>query len=162
MLEERKLDPLTFSVVGAQLDAIVREMTLIMTYTGRSAIFNCCHDFSVTIASGGEKPEDIQVLSMFCGLPDHAIGVELAVRPILELYEKDDIREGDMFLNNCAYYGGSHHADYTLMSPVFFKDEVMFWAIVRCHQNDCGYHEPDTYAPFCKDIYEEGPNFPVV
>jgi len=162
MIKERKTDPLTFSVMGAQLDAIVREMTLIMTYTGRSTIFNCCHDFSVTIASGGEKAEDIRVLSMYAGLPLHCIGIELAVRPILELYEKDDIREGDMFLNNCAYYGGSHHADYTTMSPIFFEGEIMFWAVVRCHQNDIGYHQPDTYAPFCKDIYEEGPNFPVV
>lgn len=63
---------------------------------------------------------------------------------------------GDLFLNNSPYHGNTHHADYTYIAPVFHDGELMFFAVTKGHQADCGNSIPSTYHPTCKDLYEEG------
>ncbi len=93
-------------------------------------------------------------------LPIHVTALELTTRPIVELF--DDITEGDAFLNNSPYYGGTHHADLTVCVPVFHEGAPLFWTLSRSHHADIGAPEPTTYLPYAKTIYEEGVHFPCV
>lgn len=155
-----KEDPFLLSIMASKMDSIVSQMTLSIYYTARSAILNTCHDFSTAILTGGTV-DQIRVLSMYAGVPLHCVTSLNSIQPILKLYP-GDIRKGDAFFNNSPYYGNTHHADYTIMVPVFYEDEIMFWTLLRCHQNDVGMPVPDTYNPYAKDVYEEGPHLPVV
>ena len=60
---------------------------------------------------------------------------------------------GDLFLNNSPYHGNTHHADYTYIAPVFHDGELMFFAVTKGHQADCGNSIPSTYHPTCNKYY---------
>lgn len=151
---KQKLDPILFATLANRMDSIVVEVMLNCVQSARSSVIQA-RDFSMSIADSR-----CRLISIAEGLPIHVITSTMAVEPILQLF--DDIAPGDCFLNNCPYYGNSHHADYTFCTPVFYQDRLIFWVILRAHQADTGAPVPTTYLPFAREIYEEGLHWPCV
>lgn len=143
------VDPILLAVISNRLDTIVREMENTLLRSGRSAILNMARDFSCALVTG-----DNRLLATAEGLPVHVIGMENLARAMTELH--DDLGEGDAFLHNDPYLGNTHPADHTILVPVFVEGRHMFTAAAKAHQADCGNAIPSTYAPFAKDVYEEG------
>jgi N-methylhydantoinase B len=151
-----EFDPILLAVMANRLDGIVREMTNTLLRTGRSAILNTARDFSCSIVTA-----DNRLLSAAEGLPIHIVGSQYLTEAMDELHP--DARKGDAFLHNDPYHGNTHHADHTILVPVFCGGEHVFTAVAKAHQADCGNGQPTTYAAYAKDIYEEGAlNFPCV
>jgi N-methylhydantoinase B len=149
-------DPILLAVMANRLDGIVREMTNTLLRAGRSAILNTARDFSCSIVTA-----DHRLLSAAEGLPIHIVGSQYLTEAMEELHP--DARQGDAFLHNDPYHGNTHHADHTILVPVFHAGEHLFTAVAKAHQADCGNGQPTTYAAYAKDIYEEGAlNFPCV
>ena len=71
-------------------------------------------------------------------------------------FHGDTIQDGDAFLHNDPYNGNTHHADYSVLVPVFFEGVHVFTAVAKAHMADCGNGQPTTYAGYARDIYEEG------
>jgi N-methylhydantoinase B len=94
------------------------------------------------------------VIALGKSIPVHCANMGLTVKPCFE--NPDGIKKGDLFLNNSPYHGNTHHADYTYIAPVYHNGELMFFAVTKGHQADCGNSIPSTYHPLAKDIYEEG------
>ena len=88
------------------------------------------------------------------------MSMEMAIKPILTMF--DEIRPGDMFLNNCPFTGATHHADMIIAAPIFFEGQPLFWTVALSHHADVGAPIPSTYLPYAKTIYEEGVHFPCV
>lgn len=147
--------PLLMSVLKSRFEAIVREMTLVVMRASRSAVIKNARDFSCSILT-----YDHRIVSTENALPIHVASMDLVTSPITRLF--DDIRPGDIFLNNSPYLGVTHHADMTLAMPVFFEGEPLFWAMALSHHADTGAPVPTTYLPFAKTVYEEGIHFPCV
>ncbi|HEV7254120.1 MAG TPA: hydantoinase B/oxoprolinase family protein [Mesorhizobium sp.] len=148
-------DPLLMSVLKSRFEAIVREMTLVVMRASRSAVIKNARDFSCAILT-----YDHRIVSTENALPIHVASMDLVTSPITELF--DDIRPGDIFINNSPYHGSTHHADFTLAMPVFFEGEPLFWAMALSHHADTGAPVPTTYLPFAKTVYEEGIHYPCV
>jgi N-methylhydantoinase B len=148
-------DPLLMSVLKSRFEAIVREMTLVVMRASRSAVIKNARDFSCAILT-----YDHRIVSTENALPIHVASMDLVTSPITQLF--DDIRPGDIFLNNSPYHGSTHHADFTLAMPVFFDGQPLFWAMALSHHADTGAPIPTTYLPFAKTVYEEGIHFPCV
>ncbi len=149
-------DPILLAVMANRLDGIVREMTNTLLRAGRSAILNTARDFSCSIVTA-----DNRLLSAAEGLPIHIVGSQYLTESMDEFHP--DRRRGDAFLHNDPYHGNTHHADHTILVPVFHEGEHLFTAVAKAHQADCGNGLPTTYAAWAKDIYEEGAlNFPCV
>jgi N-methylhydantoinase B len=121
----------------------------------RSAVIKNARDMSC-----GLLTYDHRLVSVEEGIPIHITALDLTTKPITEFF--DDIEEGDAYLNNCPYTGGTHHADLTLCVPVFCDGEPLFWALSRSHHADVGAPLPTTYLPYARTIYEEGMHFPCV
>lgn len=151
----RRIDPFLMSVLKSRFEAIVREMTLVVMRASRSAVIKNARDFSCAILT-----YDHQLVSVEDALPIHVMSMDMATRPLTELF--DDVKQGDMFLNNCPYTGGTHHADLIMAMPVFYKGEPLFWVVALSHHADTGAPAPSTYLPFAKNIFEEGLHFPCV
>lgn len=150
------LDPLTMAVVANRLDAIVREMTSTMLRAGRSTVINSARDFSCALVTA-----DDQLLASAEGLPIHTFGAHLQTAEMRRLHP--DLAGGDAFLDNDPYVGNTHHADHTILVPVFVEDRHLFTAVAKAHQADIGNASPTTYTPFARDVYEEGAlSFPCV
>jgi len=148
-------DPILLSVISSRIESIIREMTNTVMKASRSSVIKNARDMSCGILT-----YDSRLVCVEEALPIHITALELTTRQIVELFE--DIKEGDAFLNNSPFYGGTHHADLTLCVPVFFEGEPLFWTLARSHHADIGAPEPTTYLPYAKTIYEEGMHFPCV
>lgn len=156
MSRQTEFDPILLAVMANRLDGIVREMTNTLLRAGRSAILNTARDFSCSIVTA-----DNRLLSAAEGLPIHIVGSQYLTEAMQEFHP--DARRGDAFLHNDPYHGNTHHADHTILVPVFHEGEHVFTAVAKAHQADCGNGLPTTYAAYAKDIYEEGAlNFPCV
>ena len=151
----RRIEPFLMSVLKSRFEAIAREMTLVVMRASRSAVIKNARDFSCAILT-----YDHQLVSVEDALPIHVMSMDMATRPLTELF--DDIKQGDMFVNNCPYTGGTHHADLIMAMPVFYQGEPLFWVVALSHHADTGAPAPSTYLPFAKTIFEEGMHFPCV
>lgn len=151
----RRVDPFLMSVLKSRFEAIVREMTLVVMRASRSAVIKNARDFSCAILT-----YDHRLVSVEDALPIHVMSMDKATRPTTELF--DDISRGDIFMNNCPYTGGTHHADLIVSMPVFHEGEPLFWVVALSHHADTGAPVPTTYLPFAKNIFEEGMHFPCV
>jgi len=67
-----------------------------------------------------------------------------------------DIFEGDAFMLNSPYNGGTHLPDVTVVTPVFANDQVVFWLGSRGHHADIGGRTPGSAPPDSQHIDEEG------
>lgn len=153
----RTVDPMLLAVIAKRLDSVVREMTHTLFRTGRSALINTSRDFSCAITTAG-----CELLSAAEGLPIHCAGSDL-LAAAMHRFHGDTIQDGDAFLHNDPYNGNTHHADYSVLVPVFFEGVHVFTAVAKAHMADCGNGQPTTYAGYARDIYEEGAlNFPCV
>jgi N-methylhydantoinase B len=145
------------AVISKRLDSVVREMTHTLFRTARSALINTSRDFSCSITTA-----DCELLTADRGLPIHCAGSDL-LADAMHRFHGDTIAVGDAFLHNDPYNGNTHHADYSVLVPVFYEGTHVFTAIAKAHQADCGNSQPTTYASYARDIYEEGAlNFPCV
>ncbi|MBB4662107.1 hydantoinase B/oxoprolinase family protein [Conexibacter arvalis] len=147
---------LRLAVLSNRLDAICREMTNTLQKSGRSAVLSMGRDFSVAIVTAGHE-----LLAAAESLPVHVLGIELQARAMGELHP--DLASGDAFLHNDPYLGNSHHADHTILVPVFWEGRHVFTVCAKAHQADAGNAVPTTYFPQARDVYEEGAlSFPCV
>jgi N-methylhydantoinase B len=144
-----EIDPVMLAVMSNRIDAITREMTLIVLRSARSAVIGQSRDVSCAIVTG-----DNRLLATAEGLPAHIFGANLQTRSMCELHP--DLRDGDAFLHNDPYMGNSHAADISVLVPVIVDGDHIFSISVKGHQADIGNALPTTYMPHAKDVYEEG------
>ncbi|MSP83304.1 MAG: hydantoinase B/oxoprolinase family protein [Alphaproteobacteria bacterium] len=150
---KEKFEPFLLAVLSHRMEAINREMVNTVMKASRSAVIKNSRDMSC-----GLLTYDHRLLCVEDVVPVHVTALELTTKPISGFF--DDIKEGDAYLNNCPYTGGTHHADLTVCVPVFCEGEPLFWALSRSHHADIGAPIPTTYLPEAKTIYEEGLHFP--
>ncbi|MEX1143170.1 MAG: hydantoinase B/oxoprolinase family protein [Thermoleophilaceae bacterium] len=150
------LDPVTMTVLANRFEAVVREMANTMLRAGRSAMLNTARDFSCSIVTASNE-----LLASAEGLPVHVFGSHLLTEAMQELHP--DLAPGDAFLHNDPYLGNSHHADQTVLVPIFVDGEHLFTACTKAHQADIGNALPTTYMATVRDVYEEGAlSFPCI
>ena len=149
-------DPVTHSVVAHRLESIAREMADVMIRTSMSQILNSSRDFSTAIldATG-------QLVAQGEGIPVHISALPPSVEAVRE-YFGDDINEGDLFILNDPYFGGSHLPDITAIYPVFRDGVLHFFAVNRAHHSDIGGGTHGGYNPSASELYHEGLRIPPV
>ncbi len=150
------VDPVTFAVVYARLDGILSEMTETILTTARNPILYGAKDFTCTVMTARAE-----VLSMHDCLPVHVGTMNPALRFVIRAFG-DDIREGDVFVNNASFAGNAHVGDWTMFAPIFHQGRFVAWAVNKCHIIDTGAHIPGNVDFYAKDVYEEAMHFPGV
>jgi N-methylhydantoinase B len=149
MTEGIATDPVLLAVFANRLDSICREMQNTLLRSARSSMINVARDFSCSIVTS-----DNELLVSAEGLPVHVLGSQFLCEAMCDLHP--DFAPGDAFLHNDVYLGNSHGGDHSILVPVFFEGEHVFTTVAKAHQADIGNAAPTTYAPFAKDVYEEG------
>src|SRR5262249_34520836 len=64
--------------------------------------------------------------------------------------------EGDSFLLNDPYDGGTHLPDITLAVPVFADGRAVTLACTMCHHQDVGGRTPGSVPTDATELYQEG------
>lgn len=150
----RTADPILVAVIGAALDGITREIGETMLRTSRSPIFVEARDFATSIFD----PEG-KLLAQTHYIPVIGGATPFAQRAIIDFFG-DDIHDGDVFIHNDAYSGGTHLPDITITRPVFWDGEIAFWALTKGHNADVGGGGVVGFNPHAKDINDEGVRIP--
>jgi N-methylhydantoinase B len=153
---QKKVDPITFSVVAGALLSLAREMETTLRNASLSPIINIGKDFSCALFTA-----DAQLVTQACNCPGHVGSMHFAVLSCLDAFGSEGISEGDMYLLNDPYRGGTHLPDITLIAPIFFRGELLMFAGNRAHHSDVGGSVPGSF-PLSREIFEEGVRFPPV
>ena len=147
-------DPITLAVVEHRLESIAQEMTEAMLRTAMSQILNSSRDFSTAILDG-----DCQLVAQGEGIPVHISALPVAGAAVRD-YFGDDIHDGDLFILNDPYFGGSHLPDITIIRPVFHDGRLLFYGVNRAHHSDVGGGTHGGYNPGANEIFQEGLRIP--
>ncbi|MCH9017156.1 MAG: hydantoinase B/oxoprolinase family protein, partial [Chloroflexi bacterium] len=147
-------DPVTLAVVEHRLESIALEMTEVMLRTAMSQILNSSRDFSTAILDA-----DCQLVAQGEGIPVHVSALPVAGAAVRD-YFGDSMAEGDLFILNDPYFGGSHLPDITIIKPVFHEGKLLFYAVNRAHHSDVGGGTHGGYNPRATEIYQEGIRIP--
>ena len=147
-------DPITLAVVEHRLESTAREMTEAMLRTAMSQILNSSRDFSTAILDG-----DCQLVAQGEGIPVHISALPVAGAAVRD-YFGDNICEGDLFILNDPYFGGSHLPDITIIRPIFHQGRLLFYGVNRAHHSDVGGGTHGGYNPGANEIFQEGLRIP--
>ncbi len=147
-------DPVTLAVIEHRLESIALEMTEVMLRTSMSQILNSSRDFSTAILDA-----DCQLVAQGEGIPVHISALPIAGAAVRD-YFSEEISEGDLFILNDPYFGGSHLPDITIIRPIFHQGRLLFYGVNRAHHNDVGGGTHGGYNPAAKEIYHEGLRIP--
>jgi N-methylhydantoinase B len=83
-----------------------------------------------------------------------------AVRAVVSVFA-GDMHEGDVFLHNDPYFGGSHLPDMNVVRPAFHDGQLLGYACLRAHWPDVGSATPGSYGAVT-EIFGEGLRVPPV
>lgn len=155
-ITKQKTDPILVAVIGNALDGITKEIGQTMLRTSRSPIFVEARDFATSIFSA-----DVRLLAQTHYIPVIGGATVFAQQAITDAFG-EDIHEGDVFIHNDPYDGGSHLPDITITRPVFWNGELIFWALTKGHNADVGGGGVVGFNPGARDIWEEGVQIPPV
>ncbi len=144
------VDPITVSVVQHRLTAIVAEMGEAMLRTSYSQILNSSRDFSTCICDA-----KCRLAAQAEHIPIHVGALAFAAQSVSD-YFGNTVKQGDVYLLNDPYFGGSHLPDVTAFVPVFTGNKLAFWTINRAHHSDIGGATYGAYNPTATSIFQEG------
>ena len=147
-------DPITLAVVEHRLESIAQEMTEAMLRTAMSQILNSSRDFSTAILDN-----ECQLVAQGEGIPVHISALPVAGAAVRD-YFGDSMSDGDLFILNDPYFGGSHLPDITIIRPVFHEGRLLFYGVNRAHHSDVGGGTHGGYNPGANEIFQEGIRIP--
>ncbi len=152
------VDPITLQVIQARLAGIVQEMQNSLFRTGYSTIIRESQDASCAILNRAGE-----VVAQHVVLPLHMGAFPACAAGVLKNYSADEVHEGDAFITNHPYLGGSPHApDMALLTPIFYRHEWVGFAANLAHKSDIGGPVPGSCWSQAREIYQEGLHFPPV
>jgi N-methylhydantoinase B len=85
-----------------------------------------------------------------------------AVAGVLARFPLAAMSEGDAYLLNDPWSGGTHLPDLALIHPVFHDGEVIALAAANLHHQDVGGMAPGSIPPDANEVYQEGLRLPPV
>ena len=152
VIAEDAVDPVLLEVFANLFMAIAEEMGVVLQNTATSVNIKERLDFSCAVfdADGG-------LVANAPHMPVHLGSMGDCVTAIMKKHP--DMREGEVFVTNAPYDGGTHLPDVTVVMPVFAGGKLSFYVAARGHHADIGGITPGSMPPFSKDICEEGALF---
>ena len=93
-------------------------------------------------------------------IPAHLATLIPIVRKFIEAFPPSDAKEGDIYLMNDPYHGGTHLPDIALVMPIFFNGRVIAFAGTMTHHQDVGGMAPGSMPTNATEIYQEGLRLP--
>src|SRR6185436_8646337 len=145
------IDPILLEVLRNRLDAIADEMELTLLKSAASPIVKEGLDASAALFNvRGET------VAQAAAIPIHLGALQIAAQRIVRAFPPEAMREGDAFLLNDPYDGGTHLPDITLAVPIFADGAAVALACTMCHHQDVGGRTPGSVPTDATELYQEG------
>jgi N-methylhydantoinase B len=146
-------DPATFEIVKNSFYKIAEEMRVVLAKTAYSPLLKSAGDYSCGLfdAQG-------EMVAQGPDLPIHLGSMPDAVRAVVAAFGAD-VHDGDVFVHNDPYFGGSHLPDVNVVRPAFHDGRLLGYACLRAHWPDVGSATPGSYGAVT-EIFGEGLRLP--
>ena len=141
----------TLELIRESLVAVVNEMRANVIHSSYSSIIYEGHDFSCALVAADGR----LVAQSLDDNPIHIFAVPYSTAEVVKAFG-DDINDGDIFLHNDPYTGGTHLNDVLMLYPVFHEGTLALFAATRCHWGDVGGMTAGSLSGRAQEIYQEG------
>jgi 5-oxoprolinase (ATP-hydrolysing) len=145
-------DPVLLEVFNNLFMAIAEQMGMTLANTAYSVNIKERLDFSCALFDG-----EGNLIANAPHMPVHLGSMGESVRTIIER-RVGSMRDGDVFVLNAPYNGGTHLPDVTVIAPVFLGGDAApeFYVAARGHHADIGGVTPGSMPPDSTHVDEEG------
>jgi 5-oxoprolinase (ATP-hydrolysing) len=154
-------DPVMLEVFNNLFMNIAEQMGLRLQNTAYSVNIKERLDFSCALFSGAGE-----LIANAPHMPVHLGSMSESIKTVIS--RNPQMREGDVYVLNDPYHGGTHLPDVTVVTPVYLHSagepaseaagdaRPSFYVASRGHHADIGGITPGSMPPFSKTIDEEG------
>jgi N-methylhydantoinase B len=144
-------DPLAFEALRHRITMIADEGSAVLKMVSSSPVAAEANDCNVAIMNF-----DGSAVAIGPGLGGHGIGCMMTARYVRTHYEENPgFREGDMFLANDPYTCTTHQTCVALVTPVWWKGELLAWVGAGIHVPDAGGPVPGQVSVGATSIFQE-------
>lgn len=148
-------NPVTTEIIRNALNSAAEEMNESLARSAFSPIIYEMKDCSVGIFN-----ENAELLGQSSGLPMFLGNLDECINITTDyIGGKDKYQPGDIYILNDSYMAGTHLNDMTVISPIFYKNELVAFVANRAHWLDIGAKDPG-YPMDATEIYQEGIRIP--
>ena len=152
-----RVDPIDLEVVKASLSGIVQEMQNSLFRTGFSTIIRESQDASCALMNTRGE-----IIAQHVVLPLHIGAFPACTAAVIKEFT-GAMAEGDAFIINHPYLGGSPHApDMCVITPTFFNGELFGFCGSIAHKSDIGGPVPGSCSGQAREVFNEGLHLPAV
>lgn len=146
-----EIDSVTLEVLRNSFRSIADAMGIAIWRTAYSTIVRDSRDCSAGLCDAHG-----QLIAQADLIPALSGAMHLSLKVLLkDSFPLEEIREGDVFLLNHPYYGGTHTSDIILYSPIFVEGDIIAFAVSIAHHIDLGSMQATGLA-IATDLYQEG------
>lgn len=148
-MSPREIDAVTLAVLTGGLRAVCDEMGAALIGAAHSPNIKERRDCSTALFEpGGELVMQAEHIPVHLGSMPDAVAAVIA--------EGRVPAEGDVWILNDPFRGGTHLPDITLVSPAFVAGAHVAWAASRAHHADVGGPTPGSMPADSHALAEEG------
>ena len=159
-MSEIKMDPVTLAILKGRLEQIADEMDATLFRSAFNPIIAEAHDASHGIYDAITGETLVQGKS---GLPIFVGVMAFAVKAVIDKVARDGgLEDGDVYIFNDPYDGGTHLSDFRLVKPIYRNGEVFCYLASVGHWHDVGGNVPGNYNPEATECFQEGMLIPPV
>ncbi|GAB4347263.1 MAG: hydantoinase B/oxoprolinase family protein [Oricola sp.] len=154
------IDAVTLAILKGRLEQIADEMDATLFRSAFNPIIAEAHDASHGIYDAVTGETMVQGKS---GLPIFVGVMAFAVKAVIDkAANSGGVHEGDVWIFNDPYDGGTHLSDFRLVKPVFRNGRVFCFLASVGHWHDVGGNVPGNYNPVATESFQEGMLIPPV
>ena len=159
-IESQAIDPVTLAVLKGRLEQIADEMDATLYRSAFNPIIAEAHDACHGLYDAQTGDTLIQGKS---GLPVFVGAMAFAVRAAARIAaERGGMVDGDTWLFNDPYEGGTHANDFKLVRPFFRNGQLFCFLASAAHWHDVGGAVPGNYNPAATECWQEAVQIPPV
>lgn len=168
IINHHGLEPITTREKEAIESCSVEEISLVRSRLQAAAIEGTDMIMQLGSAPGAKwgdltasfyTPSGDMALCSTKGITTFATATQYIVKYIMKHWSKDPnvgVRPGDAFMHNDGRYGGIHNADFSMLVPIFYNDELIAWAGCMVHEGENGSVEPGGMPVMAESKFMEG------
>ncbi|HOJ71757.1 MAG TPA: hydantoinase B/oxoprolinase family protein [Syntrophorhabdaceae bacterium] len=147
-------DPITLEILWRRLISIVDEADSSVARTAFSSLLRDAHDYTCMFTDRFGR----ELAQGTFATPGQSGAMALGIKNLVNKFPPDYYSPGDVFITNDPWALAGHLNDVCVMSPIFYKDQLVAFTACVFHHSDIG----GRVASDNHDVFEEGLFIPLV
>ncbi|MBP8625408.1 MAG: hydantoinase B/oxoprolinase family protein [Syntrophorhabdaceae bacterium] len=147
-------DPITLEILWRRLISIVDEADSSVARTAFSSLLRDAHDYTCMFTDRFGR----ELAQGTFATPGQSGAMALGIKNLVNKFPVSYYQPGDVFITNDPWALAGHLNDVCVMSPIFYKDQLVAFTACVFHHSDVG----GRVASDNHDVFEEGLFIPLV